>query len=80
MYVHETFGHLYRLEEVEDQLEVVGFPSVSGLHVLSCLVHELLCFVPYIFDNLNCIHCASLIGGVLCNNIPRILLLFIRCA
>ncbi len=71
-----NFRHLYLFKEIE----VVGFPNVSGLHVLSCLVHELLCFVPYIFDNLNCIHCASLIDGVLCNNIPRILLLFIRCA
>jgi hypothetical protein len=69
-----NFGHHYRFEEIE----VVGFPNVSGLHVRSCLVHELLCFVPYIFDNLNCIHCSSLIGSVLCNNIPRILLLIIR--
>jgi hypothetical protein len=69
-----NFGHLYRFEEIE----VVGFPNVSGLHVRSCLVHELLCFLPYIFDNFNCIHCASLIGSVLRNNIPHILLLIIR--
>ncbi len=69
-----NFGHLYRFEEIE----VVGFPNVSGLHVLSCLVHELLCFVPYISDNLNFIDCASLIGCVLCNNIQRILLIIIR--
>ncbi len=69
-----NFGYLYRFEEIK----VVGSPNVSGLHVLSCLVHELLCFAPYIFDNLNCIHCASLIGSVLCNNIPRILLIIIR--
>ncbi len=73
-----NFGHLYRFEEIE----VVGFPNVSGfnggLHVQSCLVHELLCFVPYIFDNCNYIHCASLIGSVLCDNIPRIFLLIIR--
>jgi hypothetical protein len=68
-----NFGHHYRFEEIE----VVGFHNVSGLHVRSCMVHELLCFVPYIFDNLNCIHCASLIGSVLCNNIPRILFLII---
>jgi hypothetical protein len=48
----QNFGHLYWFGEIE----VVGFPNVSGLHVLSCLVHEFLCFVPYIFDNLNCIH------------------------
>jgi hypothetical protein len=66
-----NFGHHNRFKEIE----VVCFPNVSGLHVKSCLVHELLCFVPYIFDNLNCIHCASLI---LCTNIPRILLLIIR--
>ncbi len=60
-----NFGHHYQFEEIE----VVSFPNVPGLHVLSCLVHELLCFVPYIFDNLNCIHCASLISSVLCNNI-----------
>jgi hypothetical protein len=63
-----NFGHLYRSEEIE----VVCFPNVSVLHVRSCLVQELLCFVPYIFDNLNCIHCASLIGR------PRILLIIIR--
>jgi hypothetical protein len=33
-----------------------GFPNVSRLHVLSCLVHELLCLVPNIYDNLNLIH------------------------
>jgi hypothetical protein len=71
-----NFGHHYWFKEIE----VVCFPNVSGLHVLSCLVHELLCFVPYIFDNLNCIHCASMIGSVLCNNIPRILLIIIRWA
>ena len=69
-----NFGLLYRFEEIE----VVGFPNVSSWHVRSRLVHELLCFVPYIFDNLNRIHCTSLIGSVLCNNIPRILLLIIR--
>jgi hypothetical protein len=69
-----NFGHLYRFEEIE----VVGSPNVSRLHVQSCLVHELLCFVPYIFDNLNCVHCASLISSVLCNNKPRIILLIIR--
>ncbi len=69
-----NFGHHYRFEEIE----VVCFPNVSGSHERSRLVHELLCFVPYIFDNLNCIHCASLIGSVLCNNIPRILLIIIR--
>jgi hypothetical protein len=69
-----NFGLHYRFEEIE----VVGFPNVSGLHERSRLVHELLRFVPYIFDNLNCIHCASLIGSVLCNNIPRILLIIIR--
>ncbi len=37
-----TFGHPNRFEEIE----VVGFPNVSGFHVLSCLVHEILCFVP----------------------------------
>ncbi len=47
-----NFGHLYQFKEIE----VVGFPNVFGLHVLSCLVHELLCFVPYIFNNLKCIH------------------------
>jgi hypothetical protein len=72
----QNFVHHYRFKEIE----VVGFPNVPGLHVLSCLVHELLCFVPHIFDNLNCIHGASLIGGVLCNNILRILLLIIRLA
>ncbi len=48
------FGLLYRFEEIE----VVGFPNlnVSGWHVRFRLVHELLCFVPYIVDNLNCIH------------------------
>ncbi len=69
-----NFGHHYRFEEIE----VVGFPNVSGLHVRSRLVHELLCFVPYIFDNLNCIHCAFFISSVLCNNRPSILLLIIR--
>ncbi len=69
-----NFGHHYQFKEIE----VVGFPNVSGLHVRSRLVHELLCFVPYIFDNLNCIHSASLIGSVLCNKIPHILLLIIR--
>ncbi len=69
-----NFGHRYRFEEIE----VVCFPNVSGLHVQSRLVHELLCFVPYIFDNLNCIHCSSLISSVLCINIPRILLIIIR--
>jgi hypothetical protein len=34
----QNFGHLYRFEEIE----VVCFPNVSGLHVQSCLVHELL--------------------------------------
>ncbi len=73
-----NFGRLYRFKEIE----VVGFPNhdVSRLHVRSCLVHKLLSFVPYIFDNLNCVHCASLIGSVLCNNIPHIVLLIIRCA
>jgi hypothetical protein len=47
----QNFGHHYQFEEIE----VIGFPNVSGLHVRSCL-HESLCFVPYIFDNLNCIH------------------------
>jgi hypothetical protein len=47
-----NFGHHYRLEEIE----VVGFPKVSGLHVLSCLVREIFCFVPNIFDNINRIH------------------------
>jgi hypothetical protein len=69
-----NFGHYYWFEEIE----VAGFPNVSGLHVRSCLVHELFCFVPYIFDNLNCTHCASLIGSILCYNIPRILRLLIR--
>jgi hypothetical protein len=55
-----NFGHLFLFEEIE----VVGFPNVSGLHVRSCLVHELLCFVLHVFDNLNCIHCASLSGSV----------------
>jgi hypothetical protein len=47
-----NFGHHYRFEEIE----VVGFPNVSGFHVLSCLVHEILCFVPNSFDKLNSIH------------------------
>jgi hypothetical protein len=47
-----NFGHYCRLEEIE----VVGVPNVSGLHVLSCLMHEFLCFVPNIFDNLKRIH------------------------
>jgi hypothetical protein len=47
-----NFGHFYRFEEIY----VVGFPNVSRLHVRSCLVHELLCVVPYIFDNLKCIY------------------------
>ena len=37
-----NFGHLYRYEEIE----VVGFPNVSWLHVRSRLVHEFLCFAP----------------------------------
>jgi hypothetical protein len=60
-----------------EEIEVVSFPNVSGLHVLSCLVHESLCFVLTIFDNLNSINCAFLSGCVLCNNIPRISIL--RC-
>jgi hypothetical protein len=52
-----NFGHHYptigwNLEEIV----VVGFPHVSGLHVLSCLVHEFLCFVPNIFDKLIRMH------------------------
>jgi hypothetical protein len=46
-----NFGHNYWFEEIE----VVSCPTVSGLHVRSCLVHEILCFVPNI-DNLNSIH------------------------
>jgi hypothetical protein len=44
----QNFGHHYRLKANE----VVCFqvPKVSGLHVLSCLVHEILCCVPNIFD------------------------------
>ncbi len=48
-----NFEHLYLFGEIE----VVGFPNVSGLHVRSCLVHEWLCVVPYIiFDNLKGFH------------------------
>ncbi len=47
-----NFEHLWF-----EKIEVVGFPNVSGLHVRSCLVHEWLCFVPYIiFDNLKGFH------------------------
>ncbi len=72
-----NFGLRYHHDRFEE-IEVVGFPNVSGWHVRFRLVHELLCFVPYIVGNLKCIHCASLIGSVLCNNIPRILVIIIR--
>ncbi len=50
-----NFGDHYCLEEIE----VVCFPNVSGLHVLSCLVHENLCFVPNILDTFTLIY----VGG-----------------
>jgi hypothetical protein len=45
-----NFGYLYRFEEIE----VVGFPNVSGLHVRSCLVHELLICTIYLRQSQLC--------------------------
>ncbi len=59
LYVHKTLDITISWQEIE----IVGFPNVSQLHVwlvhvLSYLVHEFLCFVPNISDYLNSIHWA----------------------
>ncbi len=81
MYVCEILGSniiLKRGPKFPQHTEVIRCANMSDCHACSCLVHKFLCFLPKIFCNLNCIHCASLIRNALCNNIPYILLLM-RC-
>jgi hypothetical protein len=60
-------------------MQLLSITAITTYYLPPQLGDEFLCFVPDIFDNLNCIHGASLISSVLCNNIPHILLLIIRC-